>query len=114
AKEKKLMSPQKPRSSWLWPTALAGGLATVFVCVAVVVLSGVVWWVASRQTVAHTNPTGPAPVVQATDVPVQATDPQAAVLTHVRGVVELQAADGSWTKVGSGELLRAGARLRTH
>lgn len=112
-KEKTKMSPQQPRSRWIWPTALAGGLATVFACVAVLALSGAAWWVISRQTAARAVPTGPAPITKATDVPVQATDPQAAVLTQVRGVVEIQAADGSWAKAESGVSIRAGARLRT-
>lgn len=113
AKENQTMSPQKPRARWMWPAALVGGLATVFACVAVLALSGAAWWVVSRQSAARDVPTQPAPIVAATAVPVQATDPQAAVLTQVRGVVEIQAADGSWAKTDSGALIRAGARLRT-
>lgn len=114
AKERKTMSPQKSRPSWLWPTALAGGLATVFVCVAVVAVGSLAWWwLASNPPVAREAT--PVPVVKATDAPaiVQSANPETAALTNVRGVVEIQTSDGTWAKTDSGALVRAGARLRT-
>ncbi len=112
AQENRTMSPQRPRSSWVWPTALAGGLATALACAVLVVgLAGLTLWLNLPQVTTQAGT--PAPVVKATDVPVQSADPQAAVLTHVRGLVEMQSADGSWAKAEAGTLIRAGARLRT-
>jgi hypothetical protein len=112
-----------PRTSWVWPMALAGGLAALSVgAFAVVALAAGVWLWQSR-AVAHQSPststaiastTSGAPTSGApTTVAVQPTAPHNAMLTEARGLVELQTSNGQWNQMAAGQTIRAGQRLRT-
>jgi hypothetical protein len=121
--------------TWLAPVAVfSGAMAVVCVCVLVAVAgAGLAWW-ASRDNVAQIPPSSPGatlepglarrstpeptaesafalvpPTASVPEVP----DPQSAVLHGVRGVVEVQAGDGTWTAANAGQAVMAGQRVRT-
>ncbi len=107
------------RARWVWPVALASGAAAAFACVLVVAaLAGAAWlWQSARQPAVAQHPTpapGTAPEPAAPNAVVfAAPDPQHAVLQSARGLVEIQASDGTWAAARAGHTIAAGQRLRT-
>jgi hypothetical protein len=121
--------------TWLAPVAVfSGAMAVVCVCVLVAVAgAGLAWW-ASRDNIAQIPPSSPGatlepglarrstpePTAESASVLVPPTvsvpevpDPQSAVLYDLRGVVEVQAGDGTWTAADAGHAVVAGQRVRT-
>ncbi len=98
-------SPQVAQHATVWPTSTA-------VSVSVTPRPGAL-------TTATPSPAGPTPsgsvaVVPASAPPLQVPDALSAVLGHVRGLVQVQDADGNWVDVpAAGQVIQAGARIRT-
>lgn len=95
----------------VWPVALAGGLAAMFVCAFIAAaFAGTFWlWQSSRQP-GVTRPVSPAPTAV---VAFEAPDPQHTVLARASGLVEVQSSGGAWAAAGAGQTLAAGQRVRT-
>ena len=106
------------RPRWILPTAAASGAAALLVCALVVsVAVGLAWLrrtggppiFGPGHTTGPTSETSGPPGLLIFEVP----NPQSAVLSEAKGVVEQLAANGTWRAVSAGEVLRAGQRIRT-
>jgi hypothetical protein len=103
-------SPAPPR--WTLFAALAGVAAFALLCVFGLLSAGT-FWLWNSGGLAR-NPFSNPFVIAPTSAPIaQAPDPQTAVLRDARGVVEVQASDGSWTSAQTGDTVKAGQRVRT-
>ena len=125
-KEKKMstQSPDNPgpaRPRRLLPAMLVGAAAFVLICaVLTAAVSGLGWlWQRSQGSEVAQNPSPAATSVPKfgsagpTEAVAEAPDPQSATLNSTRGVVEVQANDGTWAAVHEGEIVKAGQRIRT-
>jgi hypothetical protein len=101
---------------WLWPVAaVAGAAILLFLCAALVLGGGALWWNVGARGVAQNPTPADLPVAYATPAPVVVTvpDAQTALLDEVQGLVEVRASDGSWQAAAVGAPVRAGQRVRT-
>lgn len=108
AQRGKTMTSSTSSKRWVWGgLALAGAAAFLILCALAVLGGGALWFLNSGQNTAQ----GPVanPIMSAAVTP----NPQTAVLSAVRGLVEVQAADGVWKAARAGDLLTVGQRLRT-
>jgi len=140
AKENKPMASQSPSSAptgkarprWVLPVALAGGAFGLCSCMMILsLLAGLAGLnllspersVAQNPTPVHEGtPASPKATGESnqglstpvpTAVALEAPDPQTAALNEPHGVVEVQASDGTWTKVQAGTMVKAGQRVHT-
>ncbi len=125
------MTPQSPqmtqlaRPRWALPALALAGLAALFICVFITsALGGVAWlWRNAQPPEVAQNPSAEAtsgsaqgtatPSVNPTAVALDPADPQSGVVREARGLVEVQASDGTWQAVKAGHVVRAGQRIRT-
>jgi len=113
AKEKQRMSKSFQPPKGLFSFALLGGLATVLVvvCLAgVLLVSGAVWL----------RPQAQNPVVSqntsnnsSSSNGVKAINAESAILTNVRGNVEIKSGSDEWTHAQDGQTVKAGQNIRT-
>ncbi len=112
-----------PRSQWWWtqPRALRGLVALAAACAFILVLLAgmvVLYLVSQNLNTAQVSSLGPgdsrlsAPTPATSTVPA-APNPQSAVIADARGLVEVQASDGKWTVVKTGQTIQVGQRVRT-
>jgi hypothetical protein len=105
--------PARSRPGWLLPlTAISGAIACLLICVLVTVMGvGVAWWSLQSPDEARL---ARGPVSEPTSESTSAVpNPQSAVLTDVRGLVEVQARAGTWAAASTGQSVVAGQRVRT-
>jgi hypothetical protein len=115
------------RLGWAVPGLALAGMLSLFVCVFVPLALGALMWLRGTRgglPVAQLSPdaTATAPSTAGTTqnpaaTPVPATagppDAQAVMLHGTRGLVQVQAPDGTWQTAAAGQVLHAGQRLRT-
>lgn len=105
AQETKKMTSQpssstaRARPRWILPAALAGSALVLISCMTIFALVagmvGLNWF------------------RQARNIPLEAPDPQTALLQEMHGLVEIQASDGTWSQATTETLVKAGQRVRT-
>ncbi len=109
-------TPTKSMPRWLWPVAAVAGITVVlFLCAALVLGGGALWWNAGARGVTQNPTPGALPIIQATPIPVVVATPdaQTALLEDVQGLVEVQSAGEAWKAAGTGAPVQAGQRVRT-
>jgi hypothetical protein len=124
------VSPQARETSgrslprWLAPATMLAG-AGVLICVLVAAIAaGVVWWSGREPRLAQVPPSdvvpeeagqpqGPYDVFLPLASQETPLTPQTSRLKELRGVVELQTEDGTWTAVATPQIVAAGQRIRT-
>ncbi len=115
---------RRPRRSWLFPAAaISSAAALLLVCTVIGSLAAGYAWLklSPRESplAQVSTPTLPSSEIQETRSPTPAPvalvapDPQRAVLSEVRGLVEVATGDGTWYSVEPGTIIEAGQRLRT-
>src|SRR5574341_1068717 len=108
-------SPGVGSSSRIWLVVGAAALGVMLVCGLVAIIGAVVFLGGpNREAVTDRGTTGEDQ--SAGDAPgeiVRVPDPASAALRDVRGIVEIQAADGSWSLAEAGDIVGVGQRVRT-
>ena len=117
-KDKAMSQDKRSVRSPVWLIGLAASAAALFICVMIAsAIAGIAWLRSGAQPpVAAQNPSPESPwsfIFQPREVSLEPTTPQAGVLRDVKGVVEVQAADGAWKAAANGDALTAGNRIRT-
>jgi len=100
------------RPAWVLPVAISGAfIAVAFAAFLSLAALGALWWWNSRGG----DPVAQNPTRVATSTPIAAapSNPREATLNAARGLVEVQAGDGTWATASGGAVVEARQRVRT-
>lgn len=108
AAQAKPASAPPARPTWFLPVIFSGAALTValFAFISLVVLGGLWWWnTRGNENVARNSTNEAVAAVPLT--------PSTARLNAVKGVVQVQASDGTWKPARAGDVVEAGQSIRT-